>query len=130
MKTKFQTQLITLCLLLIANCTLLFASGEGDHTHGDKKPTANGQAQKYFLSEAVSDKYELLIRYEPIQIGEPAHLTLFVSEYATNKPVDKAELKITAQEDSKIIFTAKQAGEGAYTLETTFTEKKNYSLAI
>jgi cobalt-zinc-cadmium efflux system membrane fusion protein len=95
-----------------------------------KNQAATGQAQKYFSSEAVSDKYELLIRYEPIHIGEPAHLTLFVSEYATNKPIDKAELKITAQEDSKLVFTAKQTGEGTYTIETTFPEKKNYSLAV
>lgn len=130
MKTKIQTKIIALCILLIANCQLLIASGGDDHTHGDEKPTATGQEQKYFSSEAVSDKYELLIRYEPIHTGEPAHLTLFVSEYATNKPVNKAELKITAQEDSKLVFTAKQTGEGAYEVETTFPEKKNYSLAV
>lgn len=115
---------------LIANCAMLFASGGDDHTHGDEKPTATGQQQKYFSSEAVSDKYELLLRYEPIHIGEPAHLTLFVSEYATNKPIDKAELKIIAQEDSKLVFTAKQTGEGTYEVESTFPEKKNYSLAV
>jgi len=130
MKTKHSIKLIALFLLLIANCQLLIASGGDDHTHGDEKPTANAQAQKYFSSEAVSDKYELLLRYEPIHIGEPAHLTLFVSEYATNKPIDKAELKITAQEDGKIVFTAKQSGEGAYTVETDFPEKKSYSLAV
>ena len=99
MKTTFQIKLIAIFLSLIANCTLLIASGGDDHTHGDEKPSATEQAQKYFTSEAVSDKYELLIRYEPIHIDEPAHLTLFVSEYATNKPIDKAELKITAQEE-------------------------------
>ncbi len=130
MKTTIQTKAITLLFLLIANCTLLFASGGDDHTHGDEKPTATGQQQKYFSSEAVSDKYELLLRYEPIHIGEPAHLTLFVSEYATNKPVSKAELKITAQEDGKLVFTAKQTGEGTYTVETNFPEKKKYSLAV
>ncbi len=130
MKTKIQTKVIAICILLIANCTLLFASGGDDHTHGDEKTTATGQQQKYFSSEAVSDKYELLIRYEPINIGEPAHLTLFVSEYATNKPVDKAEIKISAQEDNKLVFTAKQTGEGTYTVETTFPEKKKYSLAV
>jgi cobalt-zinc-cadmium efflux system membrane fusion protein len=130
MKTINQIKHIALCLLLLANAQLLFASGGDDHTHGDEKPAANGQTQKYFSSEAISDKYELLMRYEPIHIGEPAHLTLFVSEYATNKPVDKVELKIIAQEDSKLVFTAKQTGEGTYTIETTFLEKKNYSLAV
>lgn len=92
--------------------------------------SANTAEQKYFTTEAVSDKYELLLRYETLPVGKPIRLTLFVSDYATNKPVDKAELKITAQENSQIIFTAKQSGEGAYTIETTFPEKKTYSLAV
>jgi membrane fusion protein, heavy metal efflux system len=130
MKTTFQIKLIAILFLVIANCSLLFASGGDDHTHGNEKPTATGQQQKYFSSEAVSDKYELLIRYEPIHIGEPAHLTLFVSEYATNKPVDKAELKITAQEDSKLVFSTKQTSEGTYEVGTSFPEKKSYSLVV
>lgn len=130
MKTIFQTKLIMLGFLLITNCTLLFASGGDDHTHGDEESTITGQEQEYFSSEAISDKYELLIRYEPIETGEPAHLTLFVSEYATNKPVNITELIITAQEDTKLVFTTKQTDEGTYTIETTFPEKKNYSLAV
>lgn len=116
--------------LLSANCQLLMASGGDDHTHGDEKPATMEQQQKFFSSEAVSDKYELLIRYEPIHVGEPAHLTLFISEYATNKPVNNAVLKITAQEDSKLVFTIHQTDEGTYTIETSFPEKKKYSLAV
>lgn len=130
MKSTFQIKFIALFFLLIANCQLLFASGGNDHTHSNEKPAPTGQEQKYFSSEAVSDKYELLIRYEPIHIGKPAHLTLFVCEYATNKPVDKAEIKITAQEDSKLAFIAKQTDKGTYIVETTFPEKRNYSLAV
>ena len=130
MKTTFQIKLIAILISVIVNCSLLFASGGDDHTHGDEKSTATGQEQKYFSSEAVSDKYELLLRYESIHIGEPAHLTLFVSDYATNKPINKAELKITAQEDSQLVFTTTQTGEGTYTIEATFPEKKKYSLAV
>lgn len=115
--------------MLIANCHLLFADDGHNHSHGNETNNVS-EVQKYFSSEAVSDKYELLLRYEPIHIGEPVHLTLFISEYATNKPINKAELKITVQEDSKIVFTAKQTGDGTYAIETTFPEKKKYSLAI
>jgi RND family efflux transporter MFP subunit len=130
MKTTFQIKFIVVFIFAIANCTLLFADGGGDHSHGGEEKVAVEQGEKYFSSEAVSDKYELLLRYEPIHIGEPAHLILFVSEYATNKPVDKAKLSITAQEDSKLVFTTTQTGEGTYTIETDFPEKKKYSLAV
>jgi cobalt-zinc-cadmium efflux system membrane fusion protein len=130
MKTATKITIISLAFLLLANCQMLIAAGGDDHTHGNEKPTATGQQQRYFSSEAVSDKYELLLRYEPIHIGEAAHLILFVSEYATNKPVDKAEIKISAQEDGNLVFTAKQTDEGTYLVETTFPEKKKYSLVI
>ncbi|QQS31099.1 MAG: efflux RND transporter periplasmic adaptor subunit [Sphingobacteriales bacterium] len=130
MKTSQSFKTLSLLIFLIANCQLLIAGGGDDHTHGDETPTPTAQEQKYSTSEAVSDKYELLIRYEHIHIGEPTHLTLFVSEYATNKPVDKADIKIAAQEDSQLVFTVEQSGEGTYTVETTFPEKKKYSLAV
>lgn len=129
MKSILSFRITAILLLLIANCHLLFADDGHNHSHGNETNNVS-EVQKYFSSEAVSDKYELLLRYEPIHIGEPVHLTLFISEYATNKPINKAELKITVQEDSKIVFTAKQTGDGTYAIETTFPEKKKYSLAI
>lgn len=130
MKTTFQTKFIAVFILAVAHGTLLFADGGEGHSHGGEEKPAVAQSEKYFSSEAVSDKYELLLRYEPIHIGEPAHLTLFVSEYATNRPVDKAKLSITAQEDSKLSFTTTQTGEGTYTVNTNFPEKRKYSLAV
>jgi len=126
MKTKVSINRLIIALIFCAYAQFSMA----DAGHKDKKNEATGQQQKYFSSETVSDKYELLLRYEPIIVGEPAHLTLFVSDFATNKPVEKAELKITSQEDGKIVFTVKQTGEGAYTIETSFPEKKKYSLAV
>lgn len=112
---------------------LLTASWHVGIAHGDEAEapaTATPVAVKYFSAETISDKYELLLRYEPIHPGEKTQLTLFVSEYASNKPVNKAELKITAQEDSKLVFKSKQTGEGAYAIEGNFPDKKKYSLAI
>ncbi len=130
MKTNMKIKIHVLAFLLFANCQILLASGTGDHTHGDENTPVTGQTQKYFSTEAISDKFELLLRYEPIHIGELAHLTLFVSEYATNKPINKAKLKITAREDGNQVFTTKQTNEGEYTVETTFSEKKIFSLVV
>ncbi len=130
MKNFNQLKLFVFCLLLLANCQLVFASGGDDHTHGDESPAIAVLQQKYFSTEAISDKYEMLLRYEPIHISEPAQLTLFISEFATNKPVGKAEMKISAQEDNKITFTVKQTSNGTYSITAVFPEKKKYSLAI
>lgn len=117
-------------LLLFANCQLLFASGGDDHSHGDEKPTASTEVATQRTVEALSDKYELLLRFGEIAVGEESHLTLFISDFATNRPVDNAELKITAQEDASIVFTVTKTGEGTYTVEATFPEEKSYSLVV
>jgi cobalt-zinc-cadmium efflux system membrane fusion protein len=108
----------------------LFASGGDDHSHGEEKPTVAAEAPAHRTVEALSDKYELLLRFGEIAVGEESHLTLFISDFATNRPVDDAELKITAQEDASIVFTVTKTGEGTYSISATFPEAKSYSLAV
>lgn len=119
-----------LCLFLSIYILPIFASGGDDHTHGEEIPSSVSVGKSYFSTEAVSDKYEMLLRYEPIKPNSKAILRLFISEYATNKPIEKADLKITAQEDGKIVFTVVKSGEGVYTVEAIFPEERKYSLAV
>jgi len=114
-------------ILLLSGNNLLFAQGD-DHSHD--KPSSSEIQENYFSIESVSDKYELLLRYEPIDPGEKTSLTLFVSEYNTNLPVNKASIKISAQEDPKITFNITQSREGTYNVEGVFPDKKVYSLAV
>ena len=46
--------------LLFSNATLLAHGGED---HGDSKPKASTVPKNYFTATAVSDVYELLIKY-------------------------------------------------------------------
>ena len=87
-------------LLLFPLCA--FASGGGDHSHGDEK-TVGGSLITYFSSEVVSDKYELFLKYDPIHAGEETILRLFVSEYLTNIPAVLPEPKGNCKSDSESI---------------------------
>ncbi len=100
-----------------------------DHGGEEEAPQAT-QSETHFNSEISSDKYELLLRYEPIEPNEEAHLTLFISDYNTNSPINDAVLQITAQEDAGIQITPEKEGDGTYHIHATFPEKKNYSLAV
>lgn len=108
----------------------IFAGGGDDHTHASDVVATTPTEQKYSSSEASSDKYELLLRYEHIHPGEPASLILFVSDYASNKPINEAKIKITSQEDPAISFDVHQDGNGTYAIHATFPEGKTYSLAV
>src|SRR6187431_2654276 len=104
--------IINLFLVLAGLIYALPAKCDGghDHSHGEEMKEKQSTGSGSFSSEVSSDKYELLLRYTPIEPGHPAQLILFVSDYETNKPVNEAEIKITAQEDPSISFTIHQDG--------------------
>lgn len=121
--------------LLVAYCALLTtttvkASGGDDHTHAGDKPTIETTGKKYFSSEAISDKYELFLKYQPMEPGEEVVLWLFISNYKTNEPLDSASLIITSKEDKNMNFEILRMDRGYYEIKTTFPSAKKYSLTV
>jgi RND family efflux transporter MFP subunit len=104
-----------------------FAHGGEDH--GDAKKTSITPAS-YFSAEAVSEIYEMLIKYSPIVPGKEASLRLYLSEYNTNKPIDSAKLEITVAGNPNIKISAARIDKGVFELKATFPEKKTYNLVV
>lgn len=84
----------------------------------------------YFSSEAFTEKYELLLKYNPITPGKEATLQLFVSEYQTNKPLDSVNLEVTVMETADIGVDVSKIEKGIYDLKATFPEKSVYNLIV
>ncbi|MBI1191633.1 MAG: efflux RND transporter periplasmic adaptor subunit [Bacteroidetes bacterium] len=122
--------LLTGFLLLAGFPSHLQASGGDDHTHGEEEAPKATAGPAYFSTESSSDRYELLLRYEPIQIGQPSVMTLFVSEYTTNKPVDAATIAVSVREDAALTFSVQQTGEGTYSVEGAFPNDTAYSFLV
>ncbi|MFN0033432.1 MAG: efflux RND transporter periplasmic adaptor subunit, partial [Saprospiraceae bacterium] len=62
--------------------------------------------------------------------GQEAHLTLFVADYATNRPIEKAVLTVGAAENPQQVFEVHPLSPGVYELHTTFLENKTYTLNV
>ena len=132
-KGKVQFAGKNFCLLLLAICLFHLtanASGGADHTHAGEKPVAEANGKTYFSSEAISDKYELFLKFQPIEVGQVTTLWLFISDYKTNRPLDSASLKITSKEDKTLEFTISRVDNGYYEIKTTFPSAKIYSLTV
>lgn len=114
-------------LLIVVTSQLTFAHGGEDH--GDAKPKGHVAGNTYFSSEANSDKYELFLKYKPLKSGDPAIMQLFVSDFNTNKPISKASIIVTS-DDENLKFTVTPSGEGMYTIKTKFPSNKEYDLNI
>ena len=113
--------IIIFCLLSVK----LFAHGGEDH--GEKKEQTR-PGKGYFTINSTSDLFELVLRYEPITVGKPAVMKLFVSDFWSNKAIDKAKIEITSLDDSNLKFVTEQMEPGVYSIESTFQENKSYSL--
>ncbi len=107
----------------------LFAIAHGGEDHGDAKATT-AKAITYFSSEASSDLYELLVKYQPIKPGKEASLKLYVTNFISNVPLDSASLQITVSGDPNIKFTVIKLQKGVYELKGIFPQKKLYNLTV
>jgi membrane fusion protein, heavy metal efflux system len=99
------------------------------HAHGDELPTGIATAD-HFTVYGQSDKYELTLYYPALIANQEAHLTLFLADYFSNRPIDKAELKISTLENPQIEFELHPVSAGIYELHVTFPENKVYTLNV
>ena len=110
---------------------LLFLAAVRLHAHGDEVATGGKSATtRYFSIENVSDKYELLLKYAHLDPGKPGELTLFISEYATNRPVKDVEISVSSPDDPAQVFEIVPAEPGIFKIKTTFATAKTYALNV
>ena len=115
--------LLLLFIFFFANLSL-FAHGDEIHTAGQASTPG------YFSVENVSDKYELLVKYGHLHPGEPAELTLYVSDVNTNRPVSNVEISIASPTDGAQSIEVIPGEPGIFKLKTTFREAKPYALNV
>ncbi len=117
--------------LLFAVALLLpaFLYAHGGEDHGTEKATAN-TSMKYFSSEALSDKYEVLVKYGELQANKEGVLQLFLSDARTNRAIDSAVISLKIPDQSGIQFNLVRIDTGIYQLKGTFPENKIYDLQV
>ena len=115
--------------LLSAQEAHTHADGTTHAAHGDEAAATKPGAD-HFTLYAESDKYELTLYYPELTAGQEAHLTLFVADDATNRPIEKAELKISAAENPQQVFEVHPLSPGVYELHAVFPENKTYTLNV
>ena len=98
--------------------------------HGDEIATDPGVAKDHFTVYGQSDRYELTLYYPELNAGQEAHLTLYIADFKTNRPIDKAELKVTAADNAQVSFEINPLSSGVYELHGTFPENKTYALNV
>lgn len=107
--------------------TSLFAH-EGED-HGNAKAAAPTGA-KYFSSEALSDKYEVLIKYGELQANKISTLQLFLSDAKTNRAIDSATIAVKLVGLPDLSFKVLRIDTGIYQLAGVFPANEVYDFQV
>lgn len=127
MKNQINNLATLFSLLLTFISSTTFAHGGEDH--GGEKPKSAATAA-YFSSENSSEIYEVLIKYGELKSGDDTHITLFLSDVNTNKPIENATLIITNADDDSQKFEVVKKEAGIYELHTKFAKNQKYNFNI
>lgn len=125
-----QSLIIPLVLVLLMLLRPASVPAHGGEDHGETAKAAGGRFPTTFSVAALSEKFELMLRFEPLEKGRDADLRLFISDYATNAPITGARLTVTCPEAPALKFEITGKDPGSYLVEGTFPENKKYSLAV
>ena len=117
-----------LLILLLGLLLSAAAYAHGGEDHGAPKASTPAGATSFSVA-ALSEQFEVLLRYEPLEGGQPADLRLFLSDYATNAPIKGAKLTLTNPEDANLKWAVTEKEPGVYLVEGQFPANKAYSFA-
>ena len=101
---------------------------EGE-SHGTEKKASPG-ALKYFSSEAVSDKYEVLVKYGELLANSESSLQLFLSDARTNRAIDSASITIKVLNQPNLKLTLVRIDTGIYRVQGIFPANEIYDLQV
>lgn len=108
--------------------TLVSFAHEGED-HAAKKSTVPA-GMKYFSSEVLSDKYEVLVKYGELEANKESILNLFLSDAATNRAIDSATITIRILNQPNLSISIARIDTGVYQLKGVFPANAVYDLQV
>lgn len=94
-------------LLLVAS---FGGTGAQAHEGHDKAPDASGAvASNRHVVTAVSDRYEVVLKNDPLHPGLKTVLDLYLSDFQTNAPVTNATISLSLRSEGRELWTGAAA---------------------
>lgn len=97
--------------------------------HGAKKSAVITGAT-YFSSEALSDKYEVLVKYGELEGNTESILHFFLSDAKTNRALDSATFTIKIVGQPTLKFNVARTETGIYQVKGIFPKNGVYDLQV
>lgn len=98
--------------------------------HDQPAPVAAAADPLLVVRTTSNESVELLVKYRSSPSSKPAHLQVYVSDFATNAPIDGARLVLRTTTPAQLSTTAKQVAPGIYEALLDFPRPGEYTLVI
>ena len=106
-----------------------FSFAHEGEVHGNAKKAVPG-AMKYFSSESLSDKYEVLVKYGELIAGKESIMQLFLSDAGTNRAIDSASIAIKILNQPNLKLVLSRLDSGVYQIKGIFPANEIYDLQV
>jgi membrane fusion protein, heavy metal efflux system len=116
-------------LIVLATVLSVLSWAHGGEDHSTEKKALAGPL-KYFSSEALSDKYEVLVKYGELEAGKESSLQLFLADARTNRALDSANITVKVLNQPGINLTLTRVDTGVYQLKGVFPATSVYDLQV
>ncbi len=127
-------------ILLVFSQSIAFAQHDHEghshehegHSHADEATglVALNDNPLPAASEASSEKYELLLKFTPVEPGEELSMNLFLSDVNTNAPMDSAALQISNSGFPSQQFQVTRLESGMFKVQTIMPDEKLFNLDV
>ncbi|MBL0316934.1 MAG: efflux RND transporter periplasmic adaptor subunit [Flavobacteriales bacterium] len=102
---------------------------EHDHSHEEAAHTETEMPAES-ITEASTERVEVLLKFIPIETTEELTMSLFLSDFRSNAPVDSAQIDIHNPTFPEQTFQIKQVKQGIYEIKTIMPAEKMYDLTL
>jgi hypothetical protein len=130
MTTTLRHLWIILALLVIAGWHKAVAHGGEDHGETAPAPSGTpGVTENLLITDGVSDYFELVFKYPPPSTGEETEVRLFLSDYATNRPLEDAVYQFAfTPSDATVSEAPVMVSAGIYRMKVRFARDTAYRM--
>jgi hypothetical protein len=132
MKTTMTFRHLWIVLALLVATGRHEAVAHGGEDHGEAAPAASstpGAAENLLLTDGVSDYFELVFKYPPPSPGEETEVRLYLSDYATNRPLEDASYQFAfTPSDATVSQAPVMVSAGIYRMKVRFARDTVYRM--
>lgn len=108
-------------------CALSFATREG---HAQGPPAPPGGDPNRVVRSMADDHYEVVLKYRAEAGSDPSRATIYLSDFATNAPIDGAQIDLRTTAPLQTTATATRLRPGIYEAELAHPKPGDYTLIL